>query len=163
MFPSFQSPPTSARTATPSSTEQSMMLSSPECFRCQHRPQAAVNESPLYNYPPGMSHTPVPNVGLGISPPCSTSTVPAGFDTAIDQYLRSVLRPEAFLSPFHAQEQVTPPFWNSSIDPNLSQVNASAFEGPTSYPAWTSTSETMPASVRAAQRLSGTPPPSESQ
>lgn len=163
MIPRFQSPPTSARTATPSSTEQSMMLSSSECFCCQHRTQAAVNESPLYNYPSGMSHTPVTNMGLGISPPCSTSTVPAGFHTAIDQHLRSVLRPEAFLSPFPAQEQVTPAFWNSSVGANLSQVNASAFDGPTSYPAWTSAPETMPNSVRAAQQLSGTPPHSESQ
>jgi len=55
------------------------------------------------------------------SPPAGVNP---GLEAVIDQYMRSVLRPDAFL-PVHSQDQIGSPFWNSNIDPNLPTMTSS--------------------------------------
>lgn len=148
MLPGFQSPPPSAGTTTSSNADQSMLYSSP-CYDCQHHDQGAMNSNTLYNYPTSMGQTSISQIGLGIHS-----------ETVLEQYLRSVLRPEAFLAPHQSQQQIDTSFWNSNIDPDLPSINTSAFENPIPYPAWTSAPDTMSTTVTAHQ-YSGTPPPSE--
>jgi hypothetical protein len=73
-----------------------------------------------------MGRTSISQLGLGIKS-----------EADLDQYLRSVLRPEAFLTPPQPQGLIGD-FWNSNIDPNLSAGNSSSLQNPTSYQPWTS-------------------------
>lgn len=149
MLPGFQSPPPSAGTITSSNPEQSLLYSSP--YDRQHHDQGGMNSNTLYNYPTSMGQTSISQIGLGIDS-----------ETVLEQYLRSVLRPEAFLTPPQSRQQIDTSFWNSSIDPNLPSINTSAFENPTPYSPWTSAPDTMSTTVTAHQ-LSDTPPPSENE
>ncbi|KAJ5106976.1 Zinc finger C2H2 [Penicillium angulare] len=142
----FQSPVTSTSSRTPSAADQQVLVCS-SCFNCQGgQAHGSPHQSnnPLYNYPPSST------MGLFASQ-SSTTGGPAGLDSVIDQYLRSVLRPEAFL-PTQSQEQLSSSFWGSNIDPNLPSMNSSTFQPPTSYP-WTSGAESMPSHVQTAHQM----------
>ncbi|KAJ5897840.1 hypothetical protein N7504_008128 [Penicillium tannophilum] len=133
----YQSPVASVNPGTPSGGDQLIMCSN--CLNCQNRVQdspASVNQ--LYNYSQGS------NMGL-FGSQSSTHAPPLGLD-AIDQYLRSILRPEAFLPAVQAQGQMSSPFWNN-IDPNLPALNTSNYPQPTSYP-WTSGAESLPSQIQ---------------
>ncbi|KAJ5194771.1 uncharacterized protein N7498_008209 [Penicillium cinerascens] len=150
MLPGFQTPPPSAGTTTSSNPEQSLLYSSPS-YDCQHHDQGGMYSNTLYNYPTSMGQTSIPQIGLGIDA-----------ETVLEQYLRNVLRPEAFLTPPQSQQQIDTSFWNSNNDSNLPSINTLAFENPIPYPSWTSAPGTMSTTVPAHQ-LSGTLPPLENQ
>ncbi|KAJ5527189.1 hypothetical protein N7513_011348 [Penicillium frequentans] len=129
----YQSPVASVNAGTPRGGDQLMMCSN--CLNCQNRVQdSPASGNQLYNYSQGSN---MALFGSQSSPPAP----PLGLDT-IDQYLRSILRPEAFIPAIQAQGQVSSPFWNN-IDPNLPALNTSSYPHPTSYP-WTSGTESLP-------------------
>ncbi|KAJ5803000.1 uncharacterized protein N7503_005450 [Penicillium pulvis] len=138
----YQSPVASVNAGTPSGGDQLMMCSN--CLNCQNRVQdSPTSGNQLYNYSQGSS---MALFGSQSSPPAP----PLGLD-AIDQYLRSVLRPEAFLPPVQAQGQVSSPFWNN-IDPNLPALNTSSYPQHTSYP-WTPGTESLPSQNQASHQV----------
>jgi hypothetical protein len=64
-----------------------------------------------------------------ISSRCVTSELPAGFETIIDQYMHSVLRPDAFLAysqsiPPQSSGALSPSYWSPSIDPQLPPLHS---------------------------------------
>ncbi|KAJ5587303.1 uncharacterized protein N7459_003068 [Penicillium hispanicum] len=139
VVPDYHSPVTNPSAGTPSSADQSMIMCS-SCFNCQNQGQNCGNHgNSMYQYPTGMTQ---PLLG---SP--ASALLSNGLDTAIDQYLRSVLRPEAFITPPQPQENISSSFWGANIDPHLSQMNPSPFQHPTSYP-WSSSSSSMPPAVQ---------------
>lgn len=146
MLSGFQSPPPSICMATSSSPEQFINYASPPCYDCQHHTQNVVTSNSIYNYPLNMGQAPLSQIGLGI-----------GSDTALDQYLRSVLRPEAFLAPPQSQAQIDSSFW-SNLDPSLPMVNPSSFQDSTIYSPWTSAADSISTTVTA-HSLPCTPPP----
>ena len=111
----YRSPVASVNPGTPSGGDQIMMCSN--CLNCQNRLQGSpASGNQLFNYSQGS------NMSL-FGSQSSSSTPPPGLD-AIDQYLRSILRPEAFLPAAQEQGQISSSFW-SNIDPNLSAMNTS--------------------------------------
>ena len=120
VIPGFHSPATNASTGTATSAEPSIM----GCFNCQSHSQPCIQHLPFYQYSSGMTPSSVSSVPL-LSPQSTAVPMMRGFDSAMDQYLRSVLRPEAFITPPQPQENIESSFWGSNIDPNLSQVNPS--------------------------------------
>lgn len=111
----YQSPVASVNPGTPSGGDQLMMCSN--CLNCQNRVQdSPTSGNQLYNYPQGS------NISL-FGSQSSPSALPPGIG-AIDQYLRSILRPEAFLLAVQTQGQMSSAFWNN-IDPNLPAMNTS--------------------------------------
>ncbi|KAJ5746117.1 hypothetical protein N7520_011299 [Penicillium odoratum] len=112
------------------------------CSNLNYPNQNGVYGSPnqgcqLYNYPQGSN--------LGFAPQ-SSPPAPPGLD-AIDQYLRSVLRPEAFLPTIQSQGPTNSSFWNSNIDPSLPQMNSAP---PITYP-WAS-GEILPPHIQPSHR-----------
>ncbi|KAJ5939224.1 hypothetical protein N7466_002358 [Penicillium verhagenii] len=140
----YQSPVASVNPGTPNAGDQLMNMCS-HCINCQPRLHGTHNNgNQLYSYSPGS--------GLGLfSSQSSQSGPPPGFE-AIDQYLRSVLRPEAFQPLSNPQEQMNSSFWPPNIDPNLSQMNTSNFQHPTSY-TWTSGTESLPCHIQPSHQL----------
>ncbi|KAJ6102522.1 hypothetical protein N7486_004949 [Penicillium sp. IBT 16267x] len=138
----YQSPVASVNPGTPSGGDQSLMCSN--CLNCQNRVQGSPSSgNQLYNYSQGSSMS-------IFNSHSSSSAPPPGLD-AIDQYLRSVLRPEAFLPAVPPQGQISSSFWNS-IDPNLPAMNTSSYQQPTSYP-WTSGAESLPPHVQTSHQV----------
>ncbi|KAJ5568574.1 hypothetical protein N7450_011060 [Penicillium hetheringtonii] len=120
----FEIPPTSAKVE--SALESSLENVSPpcsNCFDCQYRGEPQTGSPSIYSYP--VSHsTPISN-----PPPLPTQyptpQIPAEFDTIIEQYLRRVLKPEAFISPpesFLSQspETASSSYWTPNIDQQFS-------------------------------------------
>lgn len=97
------------------------MMSCAGCMNCHHQSQSCTGGHPLYHYSNPMNPSAVSGMPM-LSP---QSTPSPGFDSAVDQYLRSVLRPEAFLSSHQPQETINTSFWASHIDPNLPPMNPS--------------------------------------
>ncbi|KAJ6036890.1 hypothetical protein N7540_001169 [Penicillium herquei] len=129
----FQSPVASPNSKLPAAEHPVMICSN--CFNCQNQANASPGQGPSLYYPAS------PSMNLfGSQPPSSGGH--AGLEAMIDQYMRSVLRPDAFL-PVHPQEQLNPPFWTSNIDPNLPSMNSSSFQSPPHYP-WATEAESLP-------------------
>ena len=113
----FHSPVPSTSSRTPTNADQAVVMCS-NCYNCQNGAHASHSQSaPLYNYSPSSS------MGY-FGPQSPPATVNPGLEAVIDQYMRSVLRPEAFL-PVQSQDQIGSPFWNSNIDPNLPTMSSS--------------------------------------
>ncbi|KAJ5697699.1 hypothetical protein N7488_011383 [Penicillium malachiteum] len=129
---SFHSPVASASPKV-LATEQPVMICS-NCFNCQNQANASPGQGPPLYYPGGSS--------MNLFGSQSAPGGQAGLEAIIDQYMRSVLRPDAFL-PVHSQEQLNPPFWASNIDPNLPTMNSSSFQSPPHYP-WSTEAESLP-------------------
>ncbi|KAJ5636222.1 uncharacterized protein N7484_009535 [Penicillium longicatenatum] len=111
----YQSPAASVNSGTPHAGDQSLMMCS-NCLNCHNRVQgSAASGTQLFNYSQSS------NMSLFGSQASSSS--PPGLD-AIDQYLRSILRPEAFLPAVQTSGQMNSSFWNN-IDPNLPAMNTS--------------------------------------
>lgn len=74
------------------------------------------------------------------NPQYPASGMPVEMVTAIDQYLRSILKPEAFSSP---HQQMNPAVWSSDIDidPTLTDPTLTKIESPVSGTTQTITSE----------------------
>lgn len=103
-----------------------------------------------------MSHSPVPTVAMGMTADHTASNVStAGPETDIDQYLRNVLRPGAFLTPPQRQEHFHTSLWNGQIDSNLPQIS------PATCVPWPVVVDTMLPEEQNPQQLPGTlsPPP----
>lgn len=115
----FHSPVPSTSSRAPSTADQQVVVCS-SCFNCQEQSHGSPSQSTgsLYNYPPTST-----TMGL-FGTQSATAGGPAGLDSVIDQYLRSVLRPEAFL-PVQSQEPLSSSFWTSNIDPNLPSISTS--------------------------------------
>ncbi|KAJ6005836.1 hypothetical protein N7451_003780 [Penicillium sp. IBT 35674x] len=138
----YQSPVASVNPGTPSGGDQLTMCSN--CLNCQNRVQdSPASGDQLYNYPQGT------NMGL-FGSQSLPSAPPAGLD-AIDQYLRSILRPEAFLPAVQAQGQMSSPCWNN-IDPNLPALDISSYPQPTSYP-WMSGAESLSSQIQTSHQV----------
>lgn len=121
-----------------------------------------------YNFPPGIGQDSLASTGLGLSTQQATLAAPsAELDAYIDRYMRSVLKPEAFLAPPappappDPQGQLQPSFWPGSFNEPSSQIYPSTFQNPTSYPMWTSAPETGPSNIPNPQQLPVAPPPPE--
>ncbi|KAJ5246260.1 hypothetical protein N7468_001243 [Penicillium chermesinum] len=137
VVPGYQSPTSETSAANPQENEKSLLsgVSDP------NQPYGASNnDASLYSYPmgmePGHSHE-------SLFPTESWVTqLPSGFEGMIEGYMRNVLKPEAFLIPVQPAEQ-GPPFWNSNIDPTLSQIDSSAYQAPATPYSWTSGAESL--------------------
>lgn len=109
------------------STPGSPLAACSNCFSCQSGSGPCTNDQPMYSYcntgQAALSSAPL------ISPQCAASQMPAGFENIIDQYLRSVLRPDAFLTssqsiPPQSPETISPSYWSPNIDPQLPSLNS---------------------------------------
>ncbi|CAI7627106.1 unnamed protein product [Penicillium pancosmium] len=121
----------------PKSTPESSLAACSNCFGCQSGSGPCTNDQPMYSYSntaqEALSSAPL------ISPQCVTSELPAGFETMIDQYMHSVLRPDAFLAysqsiPPQSSGTLSPSYWLPNIDPQLPPLHSMVFENSTSYP-----------------------------
>ncbi|KAJ5973366.1 hypothetical protein N7481_010576 [Penicillium waksmanii] len=111
----------------PKSTPGSPLAACSNCFSCQSGSGPCTNNQPMYSYS-NTSQEPLSSAPL-ISPQCVTSQMPAGFETIIDQYMRSVLRPDAFLAssqsiPPQSSGTISPSYWSPSIDPQLPPLHS---------------------------------------
>ncbi|KAJ6147871.1 hypothetical protein N7497_009853 [Penicillium chrysogenum] len=104
----------------------------------QMQPQAA-NSAPISfqadtvdNYS-GVWGTHPSRATLSQTPQYPASGMPVEMVTAIDQYLRSILKPEAFSSP---HQQMNPAIWGSDIDidPTLTDPTFTKIESPDQLP-----------------------------
>ncbi|KAJ6108708.1 hypothetical protein N7512_008545 [Penicillium capsulatum] len=125
VLPGFHTPGTSPSAGTTSSVEHPAMN-----WQSQSSNQ-------LYNYQAPMSANAVSSVQM-LSPQSAPSPMTPAFDAAIDQYLRSVLRPEAFLPAHQSQEAIDGSYWGSNIDPNLPRPinNTLPTNGPPPQKTW---------------------------
>lgn len=115
------------------------------------------------NYPSSMGQVPLTGTGLGLSTQPTPLEIPsAELDAYIDRYMRSVLRPEAFLAPSEPQEQSQTSFWPSNLHPGAGEIHPSTFQNLTSYPMWPSVPTTVPSGVPNTQQPSAGPPHTES-
>lgn len=103
------------------------VVSCSNCFNCQNNAGPCTNDQPIYSYssPEQMPLTSAPLLSLE----CMAPQIPTGFDTIIDQYMRSVLRPEAFVSspqsiPSQSPGPMSPPYWSTNIDPQLPPLHS---------------------------------------
>ncbi|KAJ5098389.1 Zinc finger C2H2 [Penicillium argentinense] len=146
----------------PAST--SSMVACCHCYNCQSRTGPCVNVQPIYFYP----STPQPPLSSAPLLPSqfATSQGPVAFETSMDQYLRSVLRPEAFLptpqplSSSPKQEQPGSAHWASIIDPQLPPLNAMGFQNSTPYSPWTTGADSVPAPVHSTREMTDYTSPS---
>ena len=108
------------------------MITSSNCSnycRCPNQTRHfSVPETSFYTYPSLMCQDLAPENPIFSQP--SAQSIPPVLSTMIDQYLRKVLRPEAFQSPDQSQEQakqqqIDPDFWSSNFEPNLMRSNSS--------------------------------------
>ncbi|KAJ5952230.1 uncharacterized protein N7479_010643 [Penicillium vulpinum] len=97
-------------------------MSCPQYARGHSQSSASVDDYPSpYSYTNEMCSSPVAS-DCFTNPPYPTSGMPVEMVTAIDQYLRSILKPEAFSS----HQQMDPAIWSSDIDidPTLTKVES---------------------------------------
>lgn len=96
------------------------MDSSISCSQCSRAPSqspASIDEHPSpYSYAGEPYSSPLPNDPF--TPQYPSAGMPVEMVTVIDQYLRSILKPEAFSVP---QQQIDPTIWSPDleIDPTL--------------------------------------------
>ncbi|KAK4870530.1 hypothetical protein LT330_004878 [Penicillium expansum] len=98
-------------------------MSCPQYARGQSHSSASVDDHPSpYSYTNEICSSPVASDSFA-NPQYPTSGMPIEMVTAIDQYLRSILKPEAFSSP---HQQMNPAIWNSDIeiDPALTKIES---------------------------------------
>ncbi|KUM62387.1 hypothetical protein ACN42_g4737 [Penicillium freii] len=120
---SFQADPTDNYPSVWGSMDSSM--SCPQYARGQSQSSASVEDYPSpYSYTNDICSSPVASDSFA-NPQYPTSGMPVEMVTAIDQYLRSILKPEAFSSP---HQQMNPAIWNSDIeiDPTLPKIESPA-------------------------------------
>lgn len=121
----FQADPTDNYSGVWGSMDSSM--SCPQYARGQSQSSASVDDYPSpYSYTNDICSSPVASDSFA-TPQYPTSGMPVEMVTAIDQYLRSILKPEAFSSP---HQQMNPAIWNSDIDidPTLTKVESPVSE-----------------------------------
>ena len=120
-MPGYHSPTSDTSPGAPHQTEHSIA----SCFGCQNQTQTASDsDAPLFSYQTGESNSANSNSSL-FPDESSASQLPSGLENAIDNYMRSVLRPEAFLTPGQPESHTSSPFWNSNIDPSLPPIGSS--------------------------------------
>ncbi|KAJ6139575.1 hypothetical protein N7471_006061 [Penicillium samsonianum] len=98
-------------------------MSCPQYSRGQSQSSASADDYPSpYSYTNDMCSSPVASESFRDAQ-YPTSGMPVEMVTAIDQYLRSILKPEAFSSP---HQQMNPAIWNSDIeiDPALTKIES---------------------------------------
>ncbi|OQD64195.1 hypothetical protein PENPOL_c008G08382 [Penicillium polonicum] len=120
---SFQADPTDNYSGVWGSMDSSM--SCPQYIRGQSQSSTSVDDYPSpYSYTNDICSSPVASDSFA-NPQYPTSGMPVEMVTAIDQYLRSILKPEAFSSP---HQQMNPAIWNSDIeiDPTLPKIESPA-------------------------------------
>ncbi|KAJ5690315.1 hypothetical protein N7462_004707 [Penicillium macrosclerotiorum] len=96
----FQHVESNGSATSPDSTDSALVPCS-QCFGCQNN-QGCINAGPFYSYSNTMSHGSISSVSSVplFAPQSPHSPLPSsGLDSVIDQYLRSVLKPEAFITP----------------------------------------------------------------
>jgi len=115
-----------ASTKVESALESSLENASPpcsNCFDCQYRGESHTGSPSIYSHP--ISHsTPISNAPL-VPTQYPAPQIPAEFDTIIEQYLRRVLKPEAFISPpesylSQSPETASSSYWTPNIDQQFS-------------------------------------------
>lgn len=102
-------------------------MSCPQYSRGQSQSSASADDHPSpYSYTNDMCSSPVASESFRDAQ-YPTSGMPVEMVTAIDQYLRSILKPEAFSSP---HQQMNPAIWNSDIeiDPALTKIESPVSE-----------------------------------
>ncbi|CDM30759.1 hypothetical protein DTO013E5_592 [Penicillium roqueforti] len=95
----------------------------PQYSSGQSQSSASAHDHPSpYSYTTDICSSPVASESL-LNPQYPTSGMPVETVTAIDQYLRSILKPEAFASPY---QQTDPSIWSSDIDidPTLAKIES---------------------------------------
>ncbi|CAP95560.1 hypothetical protein E8E15_008037 [Penicillium rubens] len=105
----------------------------PQYARGQSQSSASVDDhSSPYSYTNDMCSSPVASDSFS-NPQYPASGMPVEMVTAIDQYLRSILKPEAFSSP---HQQMNPAIWGSDIDidPTLTDPTFTKIESPDQLP-----------------------------
>ncbi|CAI7569415.1 unnamed protein product [Penicillium glandicola] len=98
-------------------------MSCPQYIRGQSQSSASVDDHPSpYSYTNDICSSPVASDSFA-NPQYPTSGMPVEMVTGIDQYLRSILKPEAFSSP---RQQMNPAIWSSDIDidPTLTKIES---------------------------------------
>ncbi|KAJ5468865.1 hypothetical protein N7475_006617 [Penicillium sp. IBT 31633x] len=103
------------------SMDSSMSYSYSQCSRGQSLSSGSVDDHPSpYSYTNETCSSPIATESF-TNPQYPTSGMPVEMVTAVDQYLRSILKPEAFSS---TQPQMSPAVWNShlDIDPMLTKI-----------------------------------------
>jgi hypothetical protein len=101
-----------------------------QCFNCQNNQQCQAHGVYYNHYSNSINQCPLSVVSSARGPIAThgpnTPIFPAGFDFVIENYMRSMLRPEAFItppqplsSPAQGSEPMPPAFWDANIDPNL--------------------------------------------
>lgn len=125
-MPAFQSIRESIETE-PTHASETSLVSCSTCFNCQSRAGPCTNAQPIYSYP-NANQAPLSSAPL-LPAHCAPSQIPAGFETIIEQYLRSVLKPESFLSSPQSvssqlPETASSTYWTPNTDPQLPPLNA---------------------------------------
>lgn len=93
------------------------------CFDCQHHDGSYTGSPSLYSHP--ISHsTPISNTPL-FPTQDPAPQIPAGFETIIEEYLRRVLKPEAFLSspelfPSQPNQTASSSYWTANVNQQFS-------------------------------------------
>ncbi|KAJ5159953.1 uncharacterized protein N7482_006957 [Penicillium canariense] len=130
-----------------------------QCFNCQNSQLCEDQSAYINSYINGMDHSPESSVssasGLLATHSSHPSFVQPGIDSVIEQYMRSILRPEAFITPpqslsppLQAQEPMDSSFWDSNIDPNLPSLNPGVFNNPAPYSEWSTANDNLSPSVQ---------------
>lgn len=120
VMPGYHSPTSETSMGTPQQQEKPMI----GCFSCpSHRNGTYDSDVPLFGYTSGMANN--TNSHGSLFPNDSSTQMPSGLESVIENYMRSILRPEAFLTSLEPEEQAGTPFWNSNIDPSLPQIGPS--------------------------------------
>lgn len=117
----FQADPTDNYSGVWGSMDSSM--SCPQSTRGQSQSSASVDDHPSpYSYTNDICSSPVTSDSFA-NPQYPTTGMPVEMVTAIDQYLRSILKPEAFALP---NQQMNPAIWNPDIkiDPTLTKIES---------------------------------------
>ncbi|OQD96022.1 hypothetical protein PENSOL_c017G00565 [Penicillium solitum] len=117
----FQADPTDNYSGVWGSMDSSM--SCPQYTRGQSQSSTSVDDHPSpYSYTNDICSSPVASDSFS-NPQYPTTGMPVEMVTAIDQYLRSILKPEAFSS---THQQMNPAIWNSDIqiDPTLTKIES---------------------------------------
>lgn len=164
--------------ATISTTGQPLVPCS-RCFQCQNDQQCQNQSTYFNNYPAEMNRMPFSAIssasGLLATHAPNAPFPPPEIEPVIAQYMRSMLRREAFITPPQSlsppgppQEQVTSSYWTANIDPHLppldpavSYISSSGrlvldtlmcpiqiLHNVASYPTWSSRSDDIPPSVQ---------------
>lgn len=117
----FQTQTTTDYSEVWGSMDSSMSYPYSQCSRGQSLSSASVDDHPSpYSYTNETCSSPIATESF-TNPQYPTSGMPVEMVTAVDQYLRSILKPEAFSS---TQPQMSPVVWNShlDIDPMLTKI-----------------------------------------